>query len=280
MSSSAVEERRARAATAAGAYAADPGVVAVLLGGSAGTGHADRWSDVELGVFWDAAPSEASRLAAVDRARGELLRLFPEEDGVQFDEWTLDGVLLEVVNMSVAGVEAALVAVLERHDPDVGLQSLLAALVDGRQLSGSAALTAWRERALAYPDRLARAVVARYAQIDHFWRFPMFRERENTLLAAKAVTDVQERVLHALLAVNRQYYGGFKSLDAVAARLSLTPPSLLPRLRTANAGLPADAEELLRQLVEETYDLVERHVPGADVDRLRAVFRYRRQPLG
>lgn len=267
-----------RAATVAAAYAADPNVVAVVLGGSAGAGHADRWSDVEIGVFWQTPPAEVARRAAIERARGTILRLFPEADGVWFDEWTLHGLLIELSNLTTAGVEGALEAVLERHDPDLGLQSLLAALVNGMHLQGSETLLVWRDRARDYPAGLARAVVQRHAQIDHFWRFSMFRERDNPLLAARAVTDVHERVLHALLAVNRTFYSGFKSLDAVAARMPLAPPNLLPRLRAAYLGPPADAEALLRDLVEETYDLVERHVPDAGVDRLRTIFRHRREP--
>ena len=35
--------------------------------------------------------------------------------------------------------------------------------------------------------------------------------------------------------------------------------------------------ETLRRLVEEVYDLVEDHLPEVDVDRLRSIFRWRRQ---
>lgn len=33
-------------------YAANPHVAAVLVGGSTARGHAGRFSDIELGVFW------------------------------------------------------------------------------------------------------------------------------------------------------------------------------------------------------------------------------------
>ncbi|TME00571.1 MAG: hypothetical protein E6I80_25445 [Chloroflexi bacterium] len=39
---------------------------------------------------------------------------------------------------------------------------------------------------------------------------------------------------------------------------------------------PAEGAQCIAALVEETYDLVEQHVPGIDVDRLRRIFRYRR----
>ena len=61
-------------------------------------------------------------------------------------------------------------------------------------------------------------------------------------------------------------------------RPSSTPgeaPELDVRLGRAYE-LGADADPQLRPLVEETYDLVERHVPGVDVERLRRIFRYER----
>ena len=33
-------------------FAANPHVAAVILGGSTARGHADGYSDIELGVFW------------------------------------------------------------------------------------------------------------------------------------------------------------------------------------------------------------------------------------
>lgn len=37
-------------------YAQIPDVVAVMIGGSTARGHADKFSDIELGVFWKRPP--------------------------------------------------------------------------------------------------------------------------------------------------------------------------------------------------------------------------------
>ena len=103
----------------------------------------------------------------------------------------------------------------------------------------------------------------------------MLAARDNPLHAYKAIVWTHETLLHLLLAVNRVYYFGFKWLDAVVARLAIAPADFDARLRRAYV-LGADADRELSPLVEETYDLVERHVPGVDVDRLRLIFRYER----
>ena len=38
-------------------YAADPRVEAIAAAGSVGRGCADRWSDVEIGIYWSDEPS-------------------------------------------------------------------------------------------------------------------------------------------------------------------------------------------------------------------------------
>lgn len=277
--------RRALAERIADAYTA-AGAEAVLLAGSTGRGEADRYSDLEVGIFWRSAPTDEARAAAVAGAGGDLHRLWPfaEADRAWFDDWFIgrrggvpkSGVLVEAVNMTIADAQTTVEDVIERFDPQIEKQLLVAALCDGVGLAGEDLLTPWRDGARVYPDGLARAVVERHAQIDHFWRFPMLRDRGNAMQAARATADVHERVLHALLAVNRVYWYGVKSLESVAQRLAIAPADLLGRIRLAYELDPAEREEPLAELVEETYDLVERHVPGVDVDRLRAIFRYRR----
>ncbi|MEU8221737.1 nucleotidyltransferase domain-containing protein [Kribbella sp. NPDC048915] len=50
-------------------YADLDGVDAVMLGGSTARGDADRWSDVEIGVFWSRPPRPDERRAAPGEVR-------------------------------------------------------------------------------------------------------------------------------------------------------------------------------------------------------------------
>ena len=283
--SAASRTRRDHALRIAATYPASAKVAAVVLGGSTARGDADRFSDLEIGVFWLDEPTDDERGAAIQRAGGDLEQLYPYDPAERawFDDWKVGrrggapktGISVDMVHVTTATVDWALEAALERHDPADAIQVLLAVLVDGVPLHGEDLLGRWRAAA-DYPPRLARAVVVAHAQIDHFWRFEAFRARDNPVLAYRAIVDVHERLLRTLLAVNRVYFFGFKSLNAVAARLDVAPPDLLGRIRRAYRGDLTEAERALAGLVEETYDIVERDVPGVDVERLRAIFRYRR----
>jgi predicted nucleotidyltransferase len=280
--------RQAIAHRLAQVYAANPHVAAVALGGSTARGHADAYSDIELGVFWRQPPTEQERQAAVEQIGADLLRLYPYEpdEAIWSDDYMIgrvapnaakSGVLVEVAHSLDEHVERTLTQVLHDHDPDQWKHNLIAGIVDGVALHGIDQIQHWRARAAAYPTELAVAVVKRHAQIDHFWRWEMLLQRgENLMLLYQMFSQVQQQLLHVLLGLNRVYWFGFKWLDVVVERLAIAPDNLAARLSQVYHVPPAEGAQQLAALVEETYDLVEQHLPQIDGAWLRAVFRYRR----
>lgn len=269
-------------------YADNHHVAAIILGGSTARGHADGYSDIELGVFWHQPPSEDERRAVVAQIGADLIRLYPydADEDLWADDYMIgraapdapkSGVLVEVMHTLTTSIEHTLTDVLNEHNPDQWKQNVIAGIVDGVPLHGIDAIQRWQDRARRYPTELAVAVVKRHAQIDHFWRWKMLLQREeNLMLLYHMFSQVQQQLLHVLLGVNRVYWFGFKWIDQVTERLIIAPPNVTTRLKQTYQVAPADAAHDLAALVEEIYDLVEQHVPDVDVARLRAVFRYRR----
>jgi len=58
MTGAASQWRRKIAQNIGSVYAGNRKVAAVILGGSTARGHADRYSDIELGVFWHTPPAD------------------------------------------------------------------------------------------------------------------------------------------------------------------------------------------------------------------------------
>ncbi|CAN5695238.1 hypothetical protein BH10CHL1_BH10CHL1_03850 [soil metagenome] len=285
--------RQAIAREVAPIYAANPNVAAILIGGSAARGHADEYSDIELGIFWHTPPTDTERQRASeqlqnDPIRGDLVRLYAYEpdEAVWCDDYMIgrvapdlpkSGVLLEVVHYTLDFINHTLDNVLYQHDPDAVKHNLLAGIIDGIPLYGEDIIRLWKVRAANYPIELAIAVVKHDATIDHFWRWQMFLHRnENLLLLYQSFNQTEQKLLHVLLGVNHVYYFGFKWLDVVVERLPIAPPNLGSRLKRIYQVAPEEGAHQLAALVEETYDLVEQHLPTIDVDWLRQVFRYRR----
>jgi hypothetical protein len=273
-----VHPRFQRAAENAAEAYAEAGAAAVLLVGSGSRDVADRFSDLDLYVVWDAQPEEALRAEAIAQAGGSVDQLYgyDEAERMSFDAWTRERVPLEVAHVSVDDAERTIEDVVRRHDPDPGKLLFASGFATGRPLRGNELLGRLRESALPYPDGLATAVTAAHAQIDFLWQLEAHLGRGNPLLAYAWVADAHRRLLHALLAANRVYFFGFKHLDAVEARLPLAPQRLAARIRETYAAPPEDLGRLVLGLAEETYDIVEQAVPGVDVNRLLEILRYRR----
>ena len=280
--------RRAFAEQLAPAYAANPNVVALFAGGSTARGHADRFSDLEIGVVWSEPPSDTERADAIVAAGGDLVRLYPAEDyglgPVWADAWKigrlggapLTGVEVDMHHFLDENVEHMLVDVLERFDPELEKQSLVGAIATGIALHGHDQLAAWQERAATYPDGLRVAVVQANAQIEGLWRLDAFAERANPVAGYAVLTSAQERLLQTLLGLNRTYYSGVKSLDATASGLEVAPHDLVERIRSSYPLRVGESKQALAALVEDTYDLIETTLPEIDVRRLRAFLRYER----
>lgn len=269
-------------------YAANPHVAAVLVGGSTARGHADRFSDIELGVFWHQEPTDSDRQIVANHINGDLIALYPydEAEEVWCDDYMLgraqpdqlkSGILLEVVHYTTDLLYRTFDLVLEQHTPDVLKQNLIAGVVDGMPIYNADLVQRWKDRAAAYPDKLAVAVINQHAQLDHYWRWEMWLQRSrNLMMLYQSFAQVQQSLLHMLLGLNQVYYFGFKWLDVVVERLTYKPADLVHRLARVYQVAPAIGAQELSELVEETYDLVEQYRPEVNVDWLRAVFRYRR----
>lgn len=266
------------------ACAATPGVDEVALSGSAARGTADRWSDVEVMVFWSRPPGEEERRAAAESAGAEVRRCFPfdEAEQVWCDDLSAgpDRLLVEVTHALVATAEENLDRLLGRFDPDPMLLNFAQGVLDAVPARESALLDGWKRRLDPYPDELQLAALRRSAQIDHFWRWRMYVDRRNPMLLASAMGETAGRLYATVLALNRRYGPTLKSPDALSGRFDVAPRDFPERLRQSFAAPPAEQAAALASLIDETFDLIERHVPGVDVARLREIFHHERAAGG
>ncbi|NYH87995.1 hypothetical protein [Actinopolymorpha rutila] len=278
-----VEARTRVANKIAERFADEPAVTGVLCAGSTGRGHADRWSDLEIGVIWSRPPTEPERRqVAHDLAMADVrLSNYDESERSWFDEWWFDapagdGLLVEVCHLTAEGAHTQLDRLLLHDDPDPYALTFAAALVYGRPLAGS--IESLVERVHAYPRSLAVAVVRRHGQVDQFWRWQMFVERHNPHGLRRHFAGVVDALIHMTCALNGRWWPGPKWPGWTLAGLSIAAPNLSERLVALDQQDPPVAAAALGELVEETYDLVAVHLPEADQDRLRRIFHFARAP--
>jgi hypothetical protein len=279
--------RRQFAQYVAQAYIAEPALDAIFIGGSVARGHADKYSDAEIDVIWHEPPADDQRERVMRRIIADGKRARPFNPSEQL--WTEDyfvgraepqaersGLLIEIAGHALDQAQLILEDVLVRSDPDPIKQNFLSGIQQCIAIKGNELLAGWKQQTAIYPDPLARAVVLRHGQIDHFWRWRMWLDRNNRFMFNQQICDVQQRLLHMLLAVNRVYFSGFKWLQLVIAQFHHAPCDFAARFAQLSELPPDQAAESLRALVEETYDLVDQHVPGVPVAKFRSIFRWQR----
>jgi len=156
-------------------------------------------------------------------------------------------------------------------------QNLIAGILESLPLKTSASIERWKTRAAKYPHELGVAVLRKHAQIDHFWRWQMWLNRgPNMMMFIKTMIQVEEKLLHMLLGLNSEYYFGFKWIDVVIRRMAIKPENFAQRFKELHMLPSYEGAESIIKLVDETYDLIEKHMPEINVKWLRNVFHYER----
>jgi hypothetical protein len=273
--------RYALAQQIASHYHANPNVAAVLVEGSVARGYADRFSDIDLAVFWAEPPTAQERRDIVTRALGSYRHPWPStREAAGWETRNVqEGVAIDVRHTTVKATEDLLAAVLEHADPRLAKQQRLAALRSALPLVNPMLITQWQQQAAAYPHKLAVAMVREHVRFRPAWEQERLAERHDVLVLYDSLCTAQKHLLLVLLGLNRLYYPGWRWMDRLMEQMQVTPPNLSPRFKQLFAIVSIDplaSVYQLHELIEETFVLVETHLADADTRQVRARFRERR----
>jgi hypothetical protein len=171
-------------------------------------------------------------------------------------------------------IDGYLDAALDRADIEPELQVRITALLHGQALHGPAVIAAWRARCARYPAGLGHAMVEKGLDLWPRARMTMLAERDDVLLLHEDLVENVQRILDTLFGLNRVYapHPFHKWLAWEATLLPLAPANLVARVHRLLVASPLQAVHLVCSLAEETFDLVEKALPGFDVEPPRAAF--------
>ena len=256
-------------------YSGDPSVLAVMAGGSVARGCADEYSDVEIGVFWDTAPSDEDRRDAARRMGGEVWKFDPSgglraREHIGLSEATLGSkrylgtAMVSPVHMTVDSAEQWLGALIDDLDTDPQKYELASAVRYGIPLYGHALVRRWNAKAVSFPDRLAVKLVQQNLWLGPWFNWNAYVARADHLAAAQHLVWMQQGIVNVLAALNREYLPSMehKWVSWLLERLEIEPDDCESRLRATFAT--PDLGRAVRNLVElgmEVVDLVEEHLP-------------------
>jgi hypothetical protein len=208
---------------------------AILLTGSAAIGVADRYSDLDLICYCEALPPEEAT-ARVREALGAtgFVPIGARDQGQFAEQFAVAGIVCQVAYTPITAWGEEICAVLAGEDVASPAQKAMSGLLEGIPLHGETLIETWQARAAAYPDALARAMVAHYLRLFPLWYIePTLPARDATVWVQQMLVEGAQHVLGILAGLNRKYYSPFqfKQMDTspASARLGKRhPPWDLP----------------------------------------------------
>ena len=265
-------------------YGSHPRVKVVLIGGSVGRGIADRYSDVEIGVFWTEPPSEAERrtlaeqVGIVYNAQMSPYKFDPCHPGEEEADEDIYiggdkdcGFNVDIKHKTIAAVEQYLVEMFDHCRPhDNRLAEVLSHSIP---LYGQLLVEQWRRKVATYPTELAQKIVQTQLRFEQWWLCEQFAKEEEMILVQEQFSECLTKIISVLAALNRVYVLEIKWTDWSIEQLKITPSNLICRAKQIFEQAPQVAAQQVRQLIEETFDLVKIHLPDIDVEsRQQKVF--------
>jgi hypothetical protein len=264
------ETARAIARLVADAYAHDPDVQAVLLCGSVARGWSDRWSDIELLICRDAAPSPelSDRVTSALGARqGRIFGRDPRT-GAWEDELSVHGVKIDIAQMSSLEISKLLSSVTIDADSSVDKHAIVAGIRDSLTLYGGDLTQEWQQQAHVYPPGLRLEMIRSHCAFGPHWWPTMLADRNDMLPLYEILSRIGRRIMATLLALNSTYTvnASYKWSSRMATSMMIAPNDLPARLDAIFRLSPSEGVAEARSLIDETFSLVRAHAPEIDLE--------------
>jgi hypothetical protein len=245
-----------------------------LLVGSAATGAADEYSDLDLLVYHDDVPADEAVAESPRELGAEDYRGIPwsdesgEPDERGYGErYRLDGIECQVGHMSVGAFEREIARVVVDHEFDEELFKIMSGLFEGLPLFGDDLIERWGRKA-AYTEELQRTTIEQRWKFFPWWYFQgRLGSRDATVWRYDVLVQSTYAIVGVLAALNGLYFSTFefKRARTFLRRLEVAPASLGERLETLFQSDERCSTAELEHLVAETQAPVVERFPGLDL---------------
>jgi len=250
------------------------GVQAIVIAGSVARGYADEYSDLEIPIFWDQQPDDVTRQALIATLNASFLDTY---DGPsREDQLLIQGLQVDLWHNTVSDENAVIEAVLRGCSTDLGDSNFMDTVRACIPLYGDAIILEWKQRAQEYPDELARRVIGEHLPAFSTSELALHVHRLNPSAFYACLCHLQQKVFLVLLALNRAYFPTFKWMYHSLNAMQVKPSDVARRFRQAFSVPCAEAMADTAQVLQETLELVEQHVPQMDTALVRRRLAYTR----
>ncbi|RPI95953.1 MAG: DUF4037 domain-containing protein [Chloroflexi bacterium] len=239
------------------------GIKAIVIAGSVARDYADAYADLEIPIFWETLPDDATRHAIVAALDASFLYAY---DGPACeDQLMIGGFQVDLWHISVAHQDAILEDVLHNYHFDLSRLNALDTIRSCIPLYGAEIVQNWKRRAREYPDALAEQIIREHLNLFSVADLFVLAQRNNPTAFYAQLSFLQQEVFLVLLALNRSYFPTFKWLYQALDSMPVKPAAIGKRFRQAFEGSRQDALIDTKQFLQETRQLVEKQFPLIDL---------------
>ena len=260
-------------------FTTNPKVEACFVFGSVALGISDQYSDLELAFVWSQLPSaeELQATAQSVSVKGWEIEPYGKAKQAWLEQFYMDGMKVETGHWARDTMDNIVTDVVERYDvSQSGLlfekQATASNLQRAVVLYGKDIIKHWQNRLSPYPEELAVAMVQNHLKFRPFDGQQILTERLEIPMLYENNCAIVRWLLNLLFGLNRIYHPGFKWTRYFVEEMSIKPPEFFTRLERVFQSDAASGTHELRQLTEETFDLVEQHLPQVDLKQQRETF--------
>ena len=260
-------------------YEENPAARAAVLGGSVAQGVADRWSDCDTVVYWEAIDSAWLETPRAGGDRFTWVESFP--GNAWLEQYRFGTLKADVAHVRIGWLDELLGDLLSGETVETGALDVARGLQESVVLFGEEAYEPIRARVAGYPDALRLAMVRSHLKLSPSWIYDgMGRDRGDLVVFYEYVLATMRSLVGILAGLNRVYVAPekLKRVGAVVERMELAPPDAAARLERL-LDLPREqVKPELDALVAETLELLERELPEVDTSRARAIWSLPAEP--
>jgi hypothetical protein len=260
-------------------FTANPTVEACFVFGSAALGISDQYSDLELAFVWTQLPSaeELQSTAKSVGIKGWEIEPYGEAKQAWLEQFYIYGMKVEAGHWARETMDNIVIDVVERYDVSQnGLlfekQAISSHLQHAVVLHGEDIIKQWQTQLSPYPEELAIAMVQKHLKFRPFDGQNILTERLELPMLYENNCTIVRWLLNMLFGLNRIYHPGFKWTRYFVEEMNIKPPEFFVRLEHVFQSDAVSGTHELRQLAEETFDLVAQCLPQVDLKQQRETF--------
>lgn len=256
-----------------------PQVKAIGVAGSVARGQADSFSDIDMSVYYEELPSEVELKSAYEQNQGSDYRiLFSDRDiGVFAEQYFIQNVKCDIGHFTLQRMKLDIEEVLEHCNPDDPMLKVMAGILEMLPLHGAELIEQWKIQVAAYPNRLAQAMVQKHLHFRGIWVVQNYGvKRGDILFFTDELLQTIKKIIGVLVGLNHIYHPinsvDFKGIKRLIDKMDIAPQNFSSRLYSLFYLDQNLAINVLGELIEETFILVETHMPEIDTTAARKYY--------